>query len=135
MHALLERSKTRIVPLLLSLILVTYAAARLAEILTTSAPRLGVVALDVLSALAFALVDGYRHFRRRSIAVFVGLCLVIGNVVENLSIRTGFPFGRYDFLSLMGPKLLHVPILLGCAYVGMAYVSWILGCIIVGTSP
>ncbi len=140
MHVLPERSisrssNSRIASVLLLLILVAYASARLLEILPTGIPRLDVVALDVLSALAFALVDGYRHFRRRSIAVFVGLCLVIGNVVENLSTRTGFPFGRYDFLSLMGPKLLHVPILLGCAYVGIAYVSWILGCIIVGTSP
>ena len=53
-------------------------------------------------------------------------------ILENLSIATGFPFGHYEFLALMGPKLFRVPILLGLAYIGMAYVSWILGCLIAG---
>jgi putative membrane protein len=30
----------------------------------------------------------------------------------------------------MGPKVLHVPVLLGLAYIGMAYVSWMLACLI-----
>src|ERR1035437_243738 len=32
----------------------------------------------------------------------------------------------------MGPKLFHVPVLLGLAYIGMAYVSWALARLIVG---
>jgi len=41
--------------------------------------------------------------------------------LSNLGVRTGFPFGHYSFTNLMGPKLFAVPILLGLAYVGMAY--------------
>ncbi len=134
MHDAPERPSGQSSRIVLCFLLIAYAAARLLEILPNTVPRLAVVALDVLSALAFALIDGQRHYRVRGILVFAAICLVVGNLLENLSILTGFPFGHYYFLNLMGPKFLHVPVLLGFAYVGMAYVSWILGCVIAGSS-
>jgi len=101
-----------------------YACARALEIAPTGLPRTPIVALDVLSAMAFAMVDGARRYGVRGIAAFTLICIVVGNVVENVGVATGFPFGRYYFVELMGPKLLHVPVLLGLAYIGMAYVSW-----------
>jgi putative membrane protein len=118
----------------LALILAAYIAARVLEIVPSPIPRTAIVALDVLSALAFALVLGTRTHRLRGILVFAGFCILIGNTTENLSISTGFPFGHYFFLELMGPKLFQVPILLGLAYIGMAYVSWVLGTLIAGRS-
>jgi len=124
--------------LLPSLILAAYVCARLLEVAPSpfarTAPRLAVVALDVLSAAAFALVDGTRRYGLRGMLVFCGICVVVGNTIENLSVVTGFPFGHYYFADLMGPKLFHVPVLLGLAYIGMAYVSWRLGCLIVGSA-
>ncbi len=116
----------------LGLILASYACARVLEVTPTGIPRTAIVALDVLSAMAFALVDGTRHYRLRGILVFAGLCFVVGNLSENLSIATGFPFGHYYFVELMGPKLFQVPVLLGLAYIGMSYVSWTLARAIVG---
>jgi uncharacterized membrane protein len=49
---------------------------------------------------------------------------------ESVSLRTGFPFGHYRFTDLMGPKLFDLPIQLTPAYVGMVYLSWVLGLII-----
>lgn len=117
------------------LILAAYVCARALEIAPTSLPRMAIVALDVLSALAFAVVDGAWQYRLRGILVFAGIAVVAGNISENLGVVTGFPFGRYRFLELMGPKLFHVPVLLGLAYVGMAYVSWTLGRQIVNRGP
>ena len=57
---------------------------------------------------------------------FFAICLVVGNVFENL------PFGSYYFTELMGPKLFVVPSLLGVAYLGMAYLSWTLAHLILG---
>jgi putative membrane protein len=57
---------------------------------------------------------------------------VVGNILENVGVRTGFPFGSYYFTDLMGPKLFVVPIQLGLAYLGMAYLSWTLGRVILG---
>ena len=118
----------------LGLILAAYVCARVLEVVPTSVPRLPLVAFDVLSAFAFALVDGARHYRLRGTLVFAGICIVVGNIIENLGVATGFPYGHYYFAELMGPKLFHVPILLGLAYIGMAYVSWTLGSLIVGRS-
>jgi putative membrane protein len=118
--------------LLLVSILACYASARVLEVIAGPRPRLILVALDVFSALAFALVDGTRHYGARGIFAFAAICLVVGNASENLSIATGFPFGHYRFLDVMGPKLFSVPILLGLAYIGMAYVSWTLARILLG---
>jgi putative membrane protein len=116
----------------LGLILASYACARVLEVAPTGIPRTAIVALDVLSAMAFALFDGARHYRLRGILVFAGFCIVVGNFSENFSIVTGFPFGHYYFVELMGPKLFQVPVLLGLAYIGMSYVSWTLARAIVG---
>ena len=110
----------------LGLLLGCYFCARILEVVPTGIPRIALVSLDVLSAMAFALTHGARFYGIRAILVLTGICIVVGNVVENVGVITGFPFGRYEFGTLMGPKLFHVPVLLGLAYIGMAYVSWML---------
>ncbi len=125
-------SHNRKVSLILSLTVAAYLCARILEIAATPIPRTAIVALDVLSAMAFALVDGARHYRLRGILVLAAICIVVGNIAENLGVATGFPFGHYYFVELMGPKLFHVPVLLGLAYIGMAYVSWTVARSIVG---
>jgi putative membrane protein len=117
----------------LGLILAIYASVRIAEAVPNHFLQSVLVAVDVLSALAFALVHGALHYRLRGILVFAGICVLVGNISENLSVATGFPFGHYYFEDLMGPKLFQVPVLLGLAYIGMAYVSWTLARLIAGT--
>jgi putative membrane protein len=118
----------------LAVLLAVYLFTRILQILPFSTPSTSIVALEVLSTLAFAFVHGAQHYRVRGILVFALISLAIGNALENLSIVTGFPFGHYDFLPLMGPQFLHVPVLLGLAYIGMAYVSWTLARIILGAT-
>lgn len=81
---------------------------------------------------SFALIHGARLYHFRGILTFASICLVVGNIFENLGVLTGFPFGRYYFTNLMGPKLFAVPIFLGLAYLGMAYLSWTLAHVIFG---
>lgn len=118
--------------ILLILVLACYACARILEVWTGPVPRLSLVALDVLSALAFALIDGSRNYGTRIILVFAVICALIGNAMENLGLATGFPFGHYRFLEVMGPRIFAVPVLLGLAYIGMAYVSWMLARTVTG---
>jgi len=115
-------------------ILALYFAGRIIEVLPFSTPSTPYVALEILCAFTFALIHGTEHYRLRGILVFTAICLVIGNTLENIGVATGFPYGHYVFLSLMGPKLLHVPVLLGLAYIGMAYVSWTLARLILGAT-
>ena len=124
-----SRTKFRI---LLATILSLYLLGRIIEVLPFSTPSTPIVALEILSALAFAVVHGSWHYGARGILVFAGICLAIGGTMESIGVWTGFPYGHYEFLPLMGPQLLRVPILLGLAYIGMAYVSWTVARLIVG---
>lgn len=113
-------------------IVLVYAFARYLQAFPGQSPPLVGITLQVLAPLAFALIHGAQRYGRRGIAGFVLLCLVVGFSIENLSMGTGFPFGNYGFTELMGPKILQVPILLGLAYIGMGYISWTVGGIILG---
>lgn len=109
-----------------------YGVARVLQIFPSRIPILAVVALHVLPPIVFALVHGAMLYRARGILTFFAICLVIGNILENVGVRTGFPFGHHYFTDRMGPKLFAVPILLGLAYLGMAYLSWTLARLILG---
>jgi len=130
----MEAARTRhqlILVVLVGLLLV-YAFSRVLQIFTGQIPMLAIVALHVVPAAAFAWIHGALLYRLKGIFVFFFICVVIGNVAENIGVRTGLPFGHYYFTNLMGPKILVVPILLGVAYIGMGYVSWTLSRLILG---
>lgn len=113
-------------------LIVPYLAARFLQVFPGRVPMPLVVALHVVPPAVFALLHGAKYYGWRSILTFLALTLVIGNALENVGVRFGFPFGHYYFTDLMGPKLLSVPIMLGLAYVGMAYLSWSLALLILG---
>ncbi|HEY6371555.1 MAG TPA: carotenoid biosynthesis protein [Candidatus Sulfotelmatobacter sp.] len=93
-------------------------------------PSLLIVIFHVIPPALFAVIHGARIYSSRGILVFATLCLGAGTLFESLSLRTGFPFGHYRFTDLMGPKLFDLPILLALAYLGMGYLSWVLGLVI-----
>ena len=117
---------------LLLILLFLYLVARICQLFAGRIPGLLIVALHVIPPALFALIHGARIYGSRSILVFTTLSLGIGTLFEIVSLRTGFPFGHYRFTDLMGPKLFDLPILLALAYVGMGYLSWVLGLTILG---
>lgn len=76
--------------------------------------------------LLFGLIHGSRRYGLSGIVAFLVLCLGISNIMENLGVATGFPFGHYHYTDLLGPKLFYVPLLIGPAYFGTGYLSWVL---------
>jgi uncharacterized membrane protein len=116
-------------------LLALYCVARFLQVYPGRVPMLVVVALHVFPPAIFAVLHGAKTYAARGVVVFVAITLLFGNFFENLGVRTGFPFGHYYFTDLMGPKLGAVPIMLGLAYVGMAYLSWELACIISRRTP
>jgi putative membrane protein len=86
--------------------------------------------IAIVLPLLFGLLHGARRYGWRGILVFLVLCLAISNVMENLGVLTGFPFGRYHYTDVLGPKLFLVPLLIGPAYFGASYVSWVLATIL-----
>jgi uncharacterized membrane protein len=133
-NALLSTQSTERRSAALTAILFLYFLGRVIEVVPFSTPSTSYVALEILCAFAFALIHGSRHYGFRGVLVFTAICLVIGNTIEDIGVATGLPYGHYVFLSLMGPKLLYVPVLLGLAYIGMAYVSWTLARLILGAT-
>ena len=113
-------------------LIAVYAVARVLQIFPDKIPMIAIVALHVLPPLVFALIHGAISYRWRGILAFFVVSLLIGNIIENIGVATGFPFGRYYFTHLMGPKLFNVPIFLGLAYLGMGYLSWTLARVILG---
>jgi uncharacterized membrane protein len=81
-------------------------------------------AINTIALCAFALIHASIRYRIRDVVVFVVVCLVVSNFMENLSIMTGFPFGHYYYSDALGPKLFLVPLLIGPAYFGTGYVAW-----------
>jgi putative membrane protein len=110
-------------------IVVLFALETAARIL---APALVLTALNVALLVAFALIHGGLRYGARGITAFVVICLVVSNIFENLSILTGFPFGHYHYTEGLGPKLFLVPLLIGPAYLGVGYIAWTIGTLLVG---
>src|SRR5580704_9494462 len=123
---------TRSQIVVLSVSLFVYALGRICQLYPDKVPALLIVILQVVPPAVFALVHGSILYRVKGMAVFTGFCLGVASISETLGLRTGFPFGHYHFTSLMGPKLLQMPVLLVLAYLGIGYCSWVLGLLILG---
>jgi putative membrane protein len=115
------------------ILIALYAAAAFLPLFPRIVPLPWIVAGNIIPVALFALVHGAVLYRLRGILAFAFISVVIGNLVENLGVMTGFPFGRYSFTSAMGPKFLLVPILMGPAYLGMGYLAWTLARLILET--
>jgi uncharacterized membrane protein len=61
-------------------------------------------------------VHGLLSYRLRDLLAFAAITLVVSNLFENMSVLTGFPFGRYVYTDTLGPKVFLVPALIGPAY-------------------
>ena len=112
-------------------LMILYAVAATLPLLRVL-PSQFVVAANILPPALFAFLHGSWIYRLRGMLAFTATSLVIGNVAEQLGIRTGFPFGSYYFTDVMGPKLLGVPLLMGPAYLAIGYTSWLLALLIGG---
>jgi len=98
---------------------------------TFSSPVL--LPIETLIPPLFALIHGAKRYGVQGIVVFMVLCLGVSNLMENIGVMTGFPFGRYYYTDVLGPKLFLVPLLIGPAYFGTAYVSWVLATVLLDT--
>jgi len=88
--------------------------------------------INTVFLVVFALVHGAALYGLGGIVVFVILCLVVGNIFENTSILTGFPFGHYHYSGVLGAKVFLVPVTIGGAYFGAGYLSWTVACVLLG---
>jgi putative membrane protein len=84
----------------------------------------------IVAQVVFVLLHGARRYGWPAIGVFTVAGLVISNILENLSIQTGFPFGHYHYTG--GGKIFQVPWFIGPAYLATGYLAWIVATVLLG---
>jgi putative membrane protein len=80
--------------------------------------------------LGYAMIHGSARYGWRPTLLFLVVAFVIGNVFENLSITTGFPYGYFHHLPVAGPRIFHVPIVVGLSHAAAAYLAWSMGSVL-----
>ena len=95
-------------------------------------PGLFTTVVHLTLMVAFALLHAPLPYGFKGALAFAGICLVVSNIFENVGVATGFPFGPYHYTDALGPKLAYVPLLIGPAYLGVGYMAWVIGTILVG---
>jgi uncharacterized membrane protein len=90
----------------------------------------GVRLVVIVVQVGFALLHGARRYSWRAIGIFIVAGLVISNILENLSIKTGFPFGHYHYTG--GGKIFEVPWFIGPSYLATGYLAWVVGTVLLG---
>ncbi|MCZ7595723.1 MAG: carotenoid biosynthesis protein [Hyphomicrobium sp.] len=103
----------------------------LVELVAIARSNVALTSLHLTVMLTFAFVHGAMRYGGKGIAAFAVICLVVSNALENIGVATGFPFGAYHYTDVLGPKLGYVPLLIGPAYLGVGYLAWVLGTVLV----
>jgi putative membrane protein len=87
-------------------------------------------ALTITGVLAFATASGfhaYATFGRDFVFKFLLIALMATLVIEVLGVKTGFPFGAYEYdLERLGVSILGVPLLIPFAWFMMLYPCWLI---------
>ena len=122
------RNKKLLMTILWILVAVNTVATLASTLFSLSIP----VPLLLLVSVAFALLHGAMRYHWSGIVIFIVICLVVSNILENTSILTGFPFGHYHYTDALGPKLFLVPLVIGLAYFSTGYLAWVLSTILIG---
>src|SRR5207302_11254578 len=79
----------------------------------------------------FALIHGGRRYGWKTIAVFMVFTAIVSNILENSSILTGFPFGRYYYTDSLGPKIALVPFFISLSYISFGYLAWVFSTLLI----
>src|SRR6266851_9445025 len=124
--------KKGVTPLLWTLVVINVVLTLVNAVFPNHIPVPILIPLLIVVPLAFALLHGAVRYQWSGIIIFLVICLVVSNVLENTSILTGFPFGHYYYTSDLGPKLFLVPLLIGPAYFSTGYLAWVLATVLIG---
>jgi putative membrane protein len=98
-------------------------------LIVTSFAR-GLTMVLIVLQVVFMLLHGANRYGWRAIGVFLVAGLVISNILENLSISTGFPFGNYHYTG--SGKIFQVPWFIGPAYLATGYLAWVVATVLLG---
>ena len=85
--------------------------------------------LTIAGVLAFSIASGlhaYIALGSARFVKFVSIALITTIIVEIIGVKTGIPFGAYEYdPARLGPTLFQVPLLIPFAWFMMLYPSWL----------
>ena len=85
--------------------------------------------LTIVGVLAFSLASGLHAYIALGSARFVKfafIALITTIIVEIIGVKTGIPFGTYEYdPARLGPTVFQVPLLIPLAWFMMLYPSWL----------
>lgn len=87
-------------------------------------------ALVAAAFVTYLALHGGVRYGRWVMVRMVTIVFAIGWGAEQLSVKTGFPFGNYHYTEQMAPFVGHVPVFVLIAYALMGYASWSLACLL-----
>ena len=105
-------------------------AAVLVQIVYPLVPDGARTPVTVLSVVVFCAAAVAAAARRTGARGALVLLLVAGGgglLVEAVGVRTGLPFGGYDYTGTLGPQLLGVPVVVPLAWTMMAWPALVVG--------
>lgn len=73
--------------------------------------------------LMFGLLIWTHEPKYGKFAAFFIICFAVGMITEMIGVNTGILFGKYAYGTVMGPKLLQVPYLIGINWFVIMYTS------------
>lgn len=80
-----------------------------------------ITSIHLLVSLSYLLYF-HRPMNSQIIKTLVFL-FVLGYIIEFIGIHTGWPFGSYQYLYALGPKLFQVPLIIGVNWILLSYSS------------
>lgn len=87
-------------------------------------------ALTITGVLAFSVASGlhaYSALGQMRLIKFAAIALLATIAIEIVGVKTGVPFGTYEYdLDRLGPTLLQVPLLIPFAWFMMLYPAWLI---------
>ncbi|MET0545933.1 MAG: carotenoid biosynthesis protein, partial [Caulobacterales bacterium] len=113
------------------LLVALFAFCNLAPALTDGMPPF-LSLLGSFTLVAFGIVHGASRYGLNRMLIAVAIVFVLGMIIENISVVTGFPFGFFQHTDIFGPKLIAIPYLIGFLYFTLTYTGWAIANLLLG---
>jgi putative membrane protein len=83
----------------------------------------------LIAGFVFMLFHAPKRYGWKNMFIFMILAFAVSTILEDISIHTGFPFGKYHYRSVIA-SIDQVPFAVGVIYIAVSYLSWSVGSII-----
>lgn len=115
-------------PVLLPIFLVWYTIGVILQVFFTVPDALAFSKPLFLIFYSFSLVELIWIFEKKGLQLIIANAIVaiVTFFIEVLSVETGFPFGEYDYTTVLGPLVFGVPFTIALAWVGVLLNSLLL---------